>query len=402
MQNTLENLFKVLKSNFSNQDNHPGLSSAVRGISWNQLFGNNNYSKIKPIIYFTLKKHQMLDLVPAEVLTTIKEAYLSSSAQNMRILNELDRVLTELEKGGIEVLIFKGAAFAEIVYPHFGLRPMSDVDILVRNKTDLQMIESILNSIGYHALGLRCNDSFINGVLYETTFVINKPYPLLLDIHFRLPYLGNHQDHEGKTSTDRVWENAYRGLVAGHYVWLMRAEDSIPHLIAHNVIQHHSKDPILYCDLGFIVKTFDIDWSEVEKALEQSPTIDRICSALEFAARWFDIKIPTWFIENMRRRYCTVSRFRRVLTSNSKMSHVNLYDELALTGGRYKQGKIIMKYLFPSISYMKEAYKTRNAYGVILAYLYRPIFISTRLLYLLVQYVKNAVHDNSSSRKARS
>ena len=61
---------------------------------------------------------------------------------------QLAEALGAFRDAGIPTIVLKGAYVAEAVYKNIALRPMSDVDILVKKK-DLPAVEKILLKLGY-------------------------------------------------------------------------------------------------------------------------------------------------------------------------------------------------------------------------------------------------------------
>ena len=76
------------------------------------------------------------------------EAYAQVGSVNAYLLNKLESVLARFHAHGIEVMLLKGADLIPRLYGVVGLRPMTDVDLLV-HKTDLAAIDRILTDSGY-------------------------------------------------------------------------------------------------------------------------------------------------------------------------------------------------------------------------------------------------------------
>src|SRR6185503_4285201 len=62
----------------------------------------------------------------------------------------LGQILDAFDIAGISVLVLKGAALAHLVYPAPGLRPMSDVDLLVHPE-QAALSQSVLADLGFSA-----------------------------------------------------------------------------------------------------------------------------------------------------------------------------------------------------------------------------------------------------------
>lgn len=71
--------------------------------------------------------------------------------RNLRIYNELSKVLKAFTDAGIDVIVLKGAVLAETVYKNVGLRVIGDVDMLVK-KDDLSIAKKELALLGYNPM----------------------------------------------------------------------------------------------------------------------------------------------------------------------------------------------------------------------------------------------------------
>ena len=86
--------------------------------------------------------------VPPAVLSSLQQTFLKTAARNTLVYHDLAQVLTTLQSAGIKVAVLKGAHLAALVYPHLGLRPMADIDLLVP-AGQLEPTHTLLLSPGY-------------------------------------------------------------------------------------------------------------------------------------------------------------------------------------------------------------------------------------------------------------
>ena len=68
--------------------------------------------------------------------------------RNIRLYDELTRVLRVLRDASIPAIVLKGAALAITIYPSIGHRPMDDIDLLVR-RADRDRGRAALEAAGY-------------------------------------------------------------------------------------------------------------------------------------------------------------------------------------------------------------------------------------------------------------
>ena len=86
--------------------------------------------------------------LPARAEAKLRAAREASSARQLAIEAQLSELLAACASQQIEVIVLKGAYLAAFVYPDAGLRPMNDIDIMVR-ADQLPAVEKILTSLNY-------------------------------------------------------------------------------------------------------------------------------------------------------------------------------------------------------------------------------------------------------------
>jgi hypothetical protein len=142
--------------------------SHVTAGQWSKVVELAQQHGVAPLLYHRLKRmglideersiihsaHSTTDI--AEGLTTengmeLKQAFLENAARNMRLYQELQKLLLLLRKQEIAVIVLKGAYLAEAVYDNIGLRVMGDIDMLVE-KDNLLRVEQDMLALGYTAV----------------------------------------------------------------------------------------------------------------------------------------------------------------------------------------------------------------------------------------------------------
>src|SRR5882724_9901509 len=114
-------------------------------LNWQEVLKSASWHGVAPLVYHNLKS---ISGIPQEVMDQLKGAYCGNIARNMYLYAELRRILEGFREKGLNVIVLKGAALAQSVYGDIGLRPMGDIDLLVR-KEDLDCAEQIMSTLGY-------------------------------------------------------------------------------------------------------------------------------------------------------------------------------------------------------------------------------------------------------------
>ncbi|MEM7345963.1 MAG: nucleotidyltransferase family protein [Chloroflexota bacterium] len=115
---------------------------------WDQLVIEAENHGMGPLIYSHL--HASTIAYPAEIKRQLKGLYLRHRYANATRAKVLTEVIEAYQHAGIEMLVLKGAALAHHVYPQPGLRPMRDIDILVK-KSQARQAQTVLADLGFNA-----------------------------------------------------------------------------------------------------------------------------------------------------------------------------------------------------------------------------------------------------------
>jgi hypothetical protein len=118
---------------------------------WTDFSKSAEYHGITPLVYTHLSRLQGMAACP--VLPELRVLALRHRLySNARIVALLE-IIKALNYANIKHVILKGMALSHIIYAAPELRPMSDVDILVR-KRDAYEAQHIVRNLGFQPAGL--------------------------------------------------------------------------------------------------------------------------------------------------------------------------------------------------------------------------------------------------------
>ncbi len=392
----VKHLINIISINFRNDAGAAkSIEENVKSINWTVLTEDKYTHKLLPLVYFTLKKNNLLEYVPEDVSEKLKGWYYSLLKRNSLLFNELSIVLKDFETNKIEALVLKGAALAEKTYPEIGLRPMSDIDLLVKNKAEFQKAELVFKKSGYDSSDEESNETFSNTVLYEKAFFKNNSTYTDIDLHHLLPYLGYEKDANGLDNNLRIWQNAEKSVFGGQNAWIMSPEDAIANAIGHVAVLHKVENIIFYCDLGFLIDKNSIKWLEVINAIRYSIASSCAYKVLFRAKNDFSINVPSWVLGELESISTDKLSFRRVLANNSNLFYLNYLNKIGETKGFKNKAKILFHFLFPSVEYMKKAYGSNRF--IIFWYLIRPIRIFVKYSIMVIKYIFESISSRDSN-----
>jgi hypothetical protein len=240
-----------------NRDQETRLSR-LQGLNkqdWESVQAAASRYGVEPVLYHALKPF-FSDLdIPEGVRQRLREIYYISLARNLRLYEELSTLLGLLEGEHIPVILLKGAHLAEFVYQNPGLRPMNDLDLLVK-RSDLSRIHEGLFQHGYESR----EES--PGKCLEHVAPYFKQGAMKIDVHFNItrPPLSERFDVE------ELWARAETRFLGKARALSLCPEDLLLHLCAHTCVHHVFDNGLIpYLDAQRVLEHFqdDLDWEEL-------------------------------------------------------------------------------------------------------------------------------------------
>lgn len=182
------------------------------------------------------------------------------AAHNLNAKVELERVVEALDRAGVEVMLLKGAALEAILYERPDLRPMSDVDLLVR-PADASAACAALEACDCRRGQNLIRDDFFPSYHYELEFITRSIKPVRIDLHAR-PF---RPLRIARIMPDDALRHGAKPVEVGKTTAVIpRLEFMLIHLAAHAAFHGCSRLIWLY-DIKRFVDRFGskMDWSMV-------------------------------------------------------------------------------------------------------------------------------------------
>jgi len=213
-----------------------------------------------------------------------------------RIRNSiLAEILAAFKEEGIEVLVLKGAALASTVYPQPGLRPMRDIDILVR-KRDALRAQMMLVDLGFQAIVPQSVDEYTT---HHLPVAQREEDGLMVsvEVHFRLlPYT------EHALTYEELITNATSFSVNEIAAKTLNYEDMLWHIYRHSFALpqiDQSIRLIWVADFVSVVEKYvdEIEWDLVKN---RYPQIWHILPIFHYLTPWSENVLKTLQIDVTR------------------------------------------------------------------------------------------------------
>jgi len=239
--------------------------------------------------------------LPPECAGRLHRACVVAAANNLHLLAELENLLIAFNRRGIPVMLLKGAALGS-VYGRPDLRPMSDVDVLVR-PGHLDAALRLLDEQGCGRGRDLVGGDFFPTFHYETEVFTRSARPARVDLHVR-PF---RPMRVSRTMPDNaLWERAGNAVIGRGEAAVPCPEFMLLHLAVHAAFHGFSRILWLYDIKRFTeMHGASMDWDLLtERAASWRLTLP-LLRALEETRRQLDVPGLCGVIEGLSSRPVT-------------------------------------------------------------------------------------------------
>jgi len=265
-------------------------------LNWGYVLKEALANGVSPLLYRNLKRINGDSITPDEVIEELREIYFNTAASNIILLDGLGKVLKAFADEEIPVMVLKGAALLETVYRDIGLRPMADIDLLIK-KEDLGRIDESLKRLGYSSPYNWSDYMDISTNLYLNTISYIRgqdTIPIHLHPHWHIINTTvPTYTYGAKIEMDRFWLEAREAMIAGVSSLTMAPHHLLMHLSEH-ILRHSYDRSILFCDIFEVINNYkdEIDWGSLIDDAVEFNLKKPVYYALYFTSKFLGAEIP--------------------------------------------------------------------------------------------------------------
>jgi len=224
-------------------------------LDWNYILEFSRIQGVSPILYKTLKNLNFRK----NILKEFEKDYIQTKSNNIIKYRELEKILKIFKKEKIEVILLKGIYLAKYVYQDIGLRPMSDIDLLVKRK-DLERCEKVLRKKDYFFCGHRgSKQQCIKRKNHDFPYY-NKKANCMIELHWKINLEHKSKGYSNPLMFPTFWNNE---LEIGDNYYYLSNEDMLVHLIGHITSHEMSIKIIQLVDILLLLSKFKVDWGYI-------------------------------------------------------------------------------------------------------------------------------------------
>jgi hypothetical protein len=203
-----------------------------------------------------------------------------------------------LSAADVPVIPLKGAVLAETVYCERALRPMNDIDLLIREE-DLDRAQRGLGGIGYELI----HDAETKADLLRRHhhWVFRNPAigAIPLEPHWRLDPPGS----PFRVETAGLWQRAVPTRIAGVDALSLSPEDLLLHLTTHAVRHRFNGGLLFLVDIAAVIARYEslIDWGRLKTRAAEWNAQPHVSVTLRLAVELLGAAVPASTLESLTR-----------------------------------------------------------------------------------------------------
>ena len=238
-------------------------AAASQITAWETLPTLAEQHGMAPLLYFHLKK--LPDSIPVPILRSLRAQALRDRLFNQVRSRQVAAIAASFEQAGVTLVFVKGAALAHNLYPEPGLRPMSDLDVLVR-RADINAAREIFQSLGFQSGGWPHNPEKSRHL--PAFHRVIDGLPIGIELHYALL-----QDSNGRPwfeMQDITTPPVSFAVNPQTSALTLPNEEMLFHLCQHTFFNNNGFDPLRLMWVADIVNfanrfTHEIDWSKIRR-----------------------------------------------------------------------------------------------------------------------------------------
>ena len=328
-------------------------------LDWEAFYQRARNQGLAPLLYATLRNQGLL---PAEIEEGARLVYFLNAKHNLIRFRELGVVLDRLATEQVPVIVLKGAALAEAVYKNLAVRPMCDLDLLLR-PADVPTVLELLASLGYETSHSEAHPG--DSLAYENEVMLRKfgPLDVLLEVHWSLfdsPY------YQRTLDLGRFWDATLPCQFEGVPARILGPEAQLIHLCGHLLLHHGGGEDLRLLwlhDVAELIAHYrdQLDWNLLLSWAQDCDLVLPVQQTLNRVEELWPAAVPPSVLARLGalRPSAEEARVFDWLTAAHRPVARRFWADLASLPGWLSRFHYALHSIFPSAAYMQQRYQAR-------------------------------------------
>jgi hypothetical protein len=237
--------------------------------------------RLLPLLYYNLNNHEIKD----PLMDRLKGIYRRTWFENQILSHKAIAFLENLYNNGIPTIVLKGIALLHLYYKDYGIRPMSDFDILVPTDQAFDAI-NLLRKAGWTSL-YKLPETIIP--IIHSCDLTDPEGMHHVDLHWHL-FIECCQPN----ADEDFWNGSLQTIIKDIPTSVLNPADQLLHIFVHGMKWSIIPPFRWIADAIMIIKTSqkELDWNRLITQAEKRRLILPVRLGLEYLKDEFNIDIP--------------------------------------------------------------------------------------------------------------
>jgi hypothetical protein len=347
------------------------------GLNWNSIAEITFEEGLAPFLYYHSRNMGVLKNIPEGTKKFLARIYTETALLNLHLLKEVDELGRKLEQFNIQVIVFKGGDLLKTVYIDIALRPMEDIDLIVRQehlgqlKDVLEMMRFVQNEQDPY--------SFSKGILS-------------FDIHTDI--LSSHRirsrEEVMNISMTELWS---RAVPMGNSISLyhLSFQDNLIALSFH-LLKHRYHRRIGFVDIAETINAYQatLNWSEIIEYARNVRAEKILLYTFLLMKHLVGFDVPEYVLVALGKKRLTIIEkyLLRIRLIDVPLGMITDILFVLQVPGIFKKFRFIMENIIPRQEIMKQIYPSGR--HEILTILRRTCFITSQFFFTFLTMINAA------------
>ncbi len=345
----------------------------IEVIDWEKVCTTLIDRGFAPLFYKKIPLLTNAQHIPDAVQQKLKKTYYLTFSRSALMYEQFYAIMNAFAAAGIDVIPLKGIFLVEWLYQDYGLRQMSDIDLLVRKK-DAKKALSVLDEIGFNVYD-GVESELVGGQSDRVHYKPRIKANISVEVHEKV----HHENETYSISSDHLFKNAVEYTLKDTTVRGLDIYDLLIHLCVH--LDKHFNDlnssMKSFIDIVNLIDTNEnLDWEQLAQRCKTYKCTDIVFNYILLCNSYFGVKLPQQILSKHRIITSKEILFlEEVKGLNNKpgnqtslLSHSNYIksENTILTKIVY-----VFRNLFPLPAFMIKKYHIKSLWLVPFYYFYR-------------------------------
>lgn len=347
---------------------------------WNKLASAALFHSLSPLFVKHITMAGLQNNLPSQTWEKILTIARFQTARRLKLILVFQELSAILKANNINIILLKGLFLSDNYYENPALRPMQDIDVLVKDE-DLPGVIHIFETLGATRL-VELQSEYINSLLQHIPPFIYKD--VMIEVHTKLvaanlPY---------SFTPDILWNNLNNHQIQKTNTLVFNPELNLIYLCVH--LFRHLRTAkfklIWFTDiLQFLSKTTSFDYGKLKSLAAQTRTAEAIGQVFFFLQKfWYqqiNANFPIPILEPDKR---VLRNFHDGLLRGQNPDEFSNFEAWKRIPRINNKARYLFALVFPSVAYMKKKYATKSSLPLTLFYPYNAIKVTLKGLKILL------------------